>query len=131
VTLTADAVLSSGGHVDHTGARPTGSFASASGTTNGSGTFQSTYTAPIFGGTMNIKAQMRAQTKSTTLEIYVPSLFDLGGNGTNYLLTGQLNWHPSNHYGTSTAITNLPLIANDYLAAYPTSANLEFNDMRS
>jgi hypothetical protein len=84
---------------------------------------------------MNIKAQMRAQIKSTLLQISVPSLFDLGGDGPNYLLVGQLNWHPSNHYGTLTAVTNLPLIADDYKTqfygqnAIPDAEKLNYNDM--
>jgi hypothetical protein len=129
VNLSAQAVTSSGGHVNHSGARPTGTFAHASGRTDANGIYQTTYTSPIFGGTMNITATAGPASASTILEISLGGLFDLGGDGTHYTLTGQLNWHPSNHYGTLTATTNLPLIADDYFASYPTSAKVEYNDM--
>jgi hypothetical protein len=72
---------------------------------------------------------------STTLQISLTGLFDLGGNGANYILVGQLNWHPDNHFGTLTAVTNLPLIADDYEAqfygqnAIPIADKLNYNDM--
>jgi hypothetical protein len=129
VTLTDEAVTSSGGHVNHSGARPRGTFTQASGTTDANGTYRTTYTSPIFGGTMTVKASIGQNSGSTFLQISMTGLVDLGGDGTHYTLTGQLRWHPSNHYGTETAITNLPLIADDYFAVYPNSAKLEYNDM--
>jgi hypothetical protein len=130
INLSAQAVTSSGGHVTHSGARPTGTFTNASGRTDANGVYQTTYTSPIFGGTMTITATAGPASASTQLQISLTGLFDLGDSGTaHYTPTGQLNWHPSNHYGTLTAITNLPLIADDYFASYPTSAKLEYNDM--
>jgi hypothetical protein len=134
VSLSATAVAGSGGHVNHTGVRPVGSFSSAQGNTNANGTFTTTYTAPIFGGTMTISGTSRSVSKQATMQIYVQSLFELGA-GTNYTLVGATATHPDNHFGTLTANNNLPLIANDYKAQFyptapiPDAEKLRYNDM--
>lgn len=134
VTLSASAVANSGGHSFHSGARPTGTFAATQGTTNSTGSFQTTYTAPIFGGTMIIQATMGSITKEQFLEVFIEGM-QLLEAGANYNLVGPTTTHPDNHFGTITAVTNLPLIADDYKALfYPTSAipeadKLKMNDM--
>jgi hypothetical protein len=134
VRVSAAAIASSGGHVGHTGNRPTGSFSATQGRTNANGTFTTTYTAPIFGGTMTITGTVGSASHDASMQIYIQSLFELGG-GTNYTLVGTTATHPDNHFGTNTATTNLPLIADDYKASFypnttiPAGEKLRFNDM--
>uniref|UniRef100_A0A7C3KBG3 Uncharacterized protein n=1 Tax=Oscillatoriales cyanobacterium SpSt-418 TaxID=2282169 RepID=A0A7C3KBG3_9CYAN len=128
VTLSAEAVQNSGGHFSHSSTRPTGTFTATQGTTNANGVFETSYTAPIFGGTMMIRGTMRSVSKQQFLNIYITGMQELG-SGSNYVLTGATTTHPANHFGTALAVANLPQIANDYKAVYPTSADVEFNDM--
>ena len=67
------------------------------------------------------------------------SLSSLGA-GANYILHHNDPYHAAYHYGTATALTNLPLIANDYKAQFypdgnngstpiPEADKLNYNDM--
>ncbi|MEW6131446.1 MAG: hypothetical protein AB1757_30740 [Acidobacteriota bacterium] len=125
-----------GGHINHTGARPPGALAATQGVTGADGAFRTTYIAPIFGGEVPVFARVTgvAVDKGEVMQVTVPGLGSLGG-GQNYILVGTTVTHPDNHYGTMTALTNLPLIANDYKSqfygknAIPELEKLKYNDM--
>ncbi len=124
----------SGGHEQHTGTRSLGSLAATQGSTNSSGVFQTTYTASVFGGSYRVKARLGGMEKVLDFRVLVPNLASLGG-GDNYNLIGARTEHPNNHYGTATALSNLPLIANDYKTrfygegAIPNAEKVSYNDM--
>jgi hypothetical protein len=130
VNLSLSGVAGSGGHASHSGTRPVGSLAATQGTTNGSGIFQTTYTAPIFGGTVNILSRVGQSNLEKVLEVIVAveGLSELGASA-DYSLVGTTTTHPDNHYGTATALTNLPLIASDYLSQFSGAEILRYNDM--
>ncbi len=124
VRLQAVRVRNSGGHTktgsyhpDSTSGNVVGTFGSTTGTTNGSGRYETSYTAPYFGGTVKVQAVLLSQTNEVFAQIYVPSLFELGP-GTNYVLIGfdGQPHHPegTNHWGTSLANSSLVNIANAY-----------------
>ena len=124
-----------GGHLGHTGTRTLGTFSSVTGVTNQAGEVTTTYTAPIFGGIHKDFGKIKYLnpgsdvSKSVSVTVKIPGLQFLNPDSGNYTLTGTTNWHPFNHWGTAIAVTNLPLIANDYKAMYPTATNLLYNDM--
>lgn len=129
VTLSTTPALNSGGHV-HGGARPTGVFASTSGTTNSSGVFNTTYTASEWGGEEILTATITASpqvTSSTTVSIGISGLVALPP-GTGYSLIGQVASHPDNHYGTAAFNAQLASLGMAYAAQYP-SQYLQYNDM--
>jgi hypothetical protein len=111
-----------------------GTLAAAQGTTGANGTFQTTYTAPIFGGQVGIFARFGTFDRGEPMQILVYDLSSLGA-GANYHLVGSTASHPDNHYGTSTALNNLPLIAGDYRTQFygqnqiPAAERLRYNDM--
>ena len=124
VRLQAVRVRNSGGHIrtgayhpDSTSGNVVGTFGSTTGTTNGSGRYETSYTAPYFGGTVKVQAVLLSQTNEVFAQIYVPSLLELGP-GTNYVLIGfdSQPHHPqgTNHWGTSSANRFLVRIANAY-----------------
>jgi len=127
----------------HTGNRPVGTLNPASGSTDQNGKFTSTYTAPIFAGTDKLTARTNILgsigslgnvTRETTVGIALQEVFSLLTPGANYVLTGSVLSdgtapHRDNHYGTAIAVTNLPLIADDYIAAFPGADLLRYNDM--
>lgn len=127
VVLTASEIAYSGGH-QHL-SRPLGQFGAASGTTNGSGYFQTSYTASPFGGTEQIRARSVSVGVEDTenLNVTFPSLQALP-SGSNYQLVGSTGSHPTNHYGTAVANNGLVNIASAYAAQYPGST-LNYNDM--
>jgi hypothetical protein len=126
-----------GGHTNHTGTRPLGTLAATQGVTDETGAFRTTYTSAIFGGQVAILAHVPALgvDKGDTEQVGVG--LTLLGAGANYILYHNDPYHPSYHYGTATALTNLPLIANDYKAQFypgakvpiPEADKLNFNDM--
>jgi hypothetical protein len=125
VSLSISGSLYTGGH-QHS-ARPTGAAASYSGTTNSNGQWSTQYTASAFGGTEDIAGSSgTAGTDQKTIIIAVPGLVLLG-SGSNYSLVGSTATHPSNHYGTPTANSDLATIANQYAAAFP-GGSLNYND---
>ncbi len=124
VQLGAVRVTNSGGHIktgsyhpDSASTNVVGAFGSATGTTDGNGRFETSYTAPYFGGTVKVRATMLSQTQEVFAQIFVPGLQELG-SGTNYVLIGFDNQphHPegANHWGTETANSALVSIANAY-----------------
>jgi hypothetical protein len=130
VHLSLSAGPASGGHVSHSGTRPLGSLAATDGTTNAQGIFETTYTAPIFGQSVYVSGTLDGTAISRYLELLVQvgGLDELGASA-DYFLKGEKPTHPSNHFGTATALTNLPLIASDYLSQYPGADILWYNDM--
>jgi hypothetical protein len=119
-----------GGHIDHIGVRPVGTLGQTSGTTGQDGTFTTIYTAPIFGGLHTIRAIMNGVTKEVGIGVFIDGLQELPA-GSDYDLIGAPTGsrHPFNHWGTATAVAKLPLIASDYLAMFPGSDKMAFNDM--
>uniref|UniRef100_A0A7C3KGY6 Uncharacterized protein n=1 Tax=Oscillatoriales cyanobacterium SpSt-418 TaxID=2282169 RepID=A0A7C3KGY6_9CYAN len=142
VNLSVVRVTNSGGHMrvlayhpESTDSTVIGSFAATQGATSTNGAFETTYTAPIFGGTVILRATIRSITKEQYMNIYIPALYELG-SGENYTLTGFTPQHPqgTNHWGTLTANSNLVAIANDYKAQFygtgtiPDGDKLRYND---
>src|SRR5260370_33187349 len=117
VALSATAVDNSGGH-QHVANRPVGTFSNATGTTDSNGQFTTQYTASAFGGSETIKGTVNGSSGSQALTVAIPGLAALG-SGANYNLVGPTASHPSDHYGTATANTDLRTIANQYPAAFP------------
>jgi len=134
VHLSLSAGGSLGGHVSHSGTRPLGTLAATQGATNAQGIFETTYTAPIFGGDVYISGTLDGSSISRVLDmiVAVDGLDELGVSA-DYSLVGGTTTHPSNHWGTATALTNLPLIASDYLNQFPDTVVpdgvLRYNDM--
>ena len=146
VTLRAiNRVTDAGGHVTTaTHHRPStatsvmGSFSPVSGTTNANGTFASTYTAPIFGGILEIQATVRGVSDSKQIWIRVILEELTQGANANYILIGfaGVPQHPegTNHWGTPTANMQLPIIANAYKNAFynnvpiPEADKINYND---
>jgi hypothetical protein len=130
VQLSLSAGNSTGGHVSHSGTRPLGTLDATQGQTNSQGIFETTYHAPIFGGSVIVSATLNGFPASNTLEylVVVPGLSEIGASA-DYSLVGQTTTHPDNHFGTQTAITNLPLIASDYLGQFPGADILRYNDL--
>lgn len=60
--------------------------------------------------------------------VAVENLSELHGSD-DYSVVGQTTTHPGNHWGTELAVTNLPLIAHDYLSQFPGADILRYNDM--
>jgi hypothetical protein len=120
--------LAGGWHIGHTGVRPVGTLSSTSGTTDQNGTFTAVYTAPIFSGNRRFRATMNGVTKDVGIGVFINGLQELP-DGSGYDRVGQTATHPVNLWGTATAVASLPLIASDYMAMFPGSANLRFNDM--
>ena len=141
INLRADRITNSGGHITTGSFHPVstatavvGSFSPVSGQTDATGKFQSTYTAPIFGGDLRIQARLLAE---ASLKVSIAGLQEFSG-GANYVLIGFAGTpqHPqgTNHWGTPTANNNLPPIANAYKNAYynnvpiPEADKLNYND---
>jgi hypothetical protein len=120
--------LAGGWHIGHTGVRPVGTLSSTSGTTDQNGVFTAVYTAPIFSGNRRFTATMNGVTKEVGIGVFINGLQELPA-GSGYDRVGQTATHPLNLWGTATAVASLPLIASDYMAMFPGSANLRFNDM--
>ncbi len=141
ISLRAYRITNSGGHITTGNFHPVstattvvGSFSPVSGQTDATGKFQSTYTAPIFGGDLRIQARLLAE---APIKVFIAGLQELSG-GENYVLIGFADTpqHPegTNHWGTPTANMNLPVIANAYKNAYynnvpiPEADKVSFND---
>lgn len=129
-------IVGAGGHVGHANSRPLGTLTATNGTTDVNGRFQTTYTSSIFGGAVAIQARMAntSTIHALTQEVSVPGLTTLGASN-DYILWHNDNFHPSYHYGAASALTNLPLVANDYNTQFypsgivPNADKLNFNDM--
>jgi hypothetical protein len=129
VSLSAEAVLNSGGHI-HNGNRPIGVFGAKSGRTGSDGKFTTLYTATAFGGEERITAKSDEVPNldiSVDLDVRVKGLVELSG-GTNYSLVGQTSTHPNNHYGIKRTINALISIANQYASRFP-GQRLYYNDI--
>lgn len=66
--------------------------------------------------------------QSETANVGIEGLAELGP-GAGYDLVGKTPTHPRNHFGTSEALTQLPLIAAQYKREFPRNPNLNYNDM--
>lgn len=128
-----------GGHVEasHNGTRPRGRLGASSGTTNASGVFRTTFTAPIFNGVTRVFARSGQRSVGQNVFVQVEGLTELGA-GAHYNLIGCDNTpaHPcgTNHWGTPAANQGLVQIADDYKAQYygagdiPHERKLAYND---
>jgi hypothetical protein len=120
-TVNTNNIPDDGGHQNHAGVRPAGSFNHASVRTDGSGQAQSVYSPPAFGGTSNIVISSNGTTVAQTpIFNIVPGLQALPppqGNA-GYRLTGSSEdgntYHNNGHYATQQANTHLQQIAATY-----------------
>ncbi len=93
---------SGGGHVQHQGVRPQGSWSSTVVRTGSDGWASSVYTAPIFGGTTQILMTVDGdEVGRANMETQVPSLNRLQNptNTEGYLLIGNTATHPDSEAG--------------------------------
>lgn len=136
-----------GGHQNHIGVRPRGSYSRTAVRTDSNGDASTVYTAPIFGGKIQIIITADGITNDppkANLEIRVPGLQQLQAPGANdgYVLTGSSEsgntYHPNGHFGIPGANTGLRQIAADYRATafpqpqfpngQPENRKLQYND---
>jgi hypothetical protein len=98
--------------------------------TNGSGVFDTTYTAPVIGQVVRVTATSGSVQVSDDLEVRVPGLQWLSNSPLGHWdLIGQTASHPDNHFGTSSATGGLTNIAADYRGQYPSASALRYNDL--
>jgi hypothetical protein len=134
-----------GGHQNHTGQRPTGTYSHTVVNTNPDGVAETTYTAPPFGGSTRITIQPpEGPERFADIYAQVPGLEALPppvGNA-GYILEGSDEegnpYHPNGHYGTPEANAGLRQIAADYRDTFypadqfpdgvPRANALRFND---
>lgn len=112
---------SDGGHQNHAGVRPQGSYSRAAVRTNSNGEASTVYTAPIFGGTVRLRITAPGSDGGAAdMEIKVPALATLAAPAATdgYVLTGSAEdgntYHPNGHNGTAAANSGLRQIASDY-----------------
>jgi Carbohydrate binding module (family 6) len=111
---TSSTGLDDGGHQNHTGARPRGILRPSSVRTNNVGNAQARFIAPPFSGSVDIDISANgSQVDSERITTLVPGLQQLFG-GTNYMLIGSNNNHPSNHWVKPDVVTSIQQIADDY-----------------
>jgi Carbohydrate binding module (family 6) len=119
----ASTVPFDGGHVNHAGVRPKGSFNPTTARTDSDGNASTVYTAPRFSGTIQIEITADGMTNDpprANIDVRVPSLQRLQNPAANegYLLRGSSEtgntFHPDGHFGTSAANEGLRGIASDY-----------------
>lgn len=127
---------SGGGHEQHHGVRPQGTWSSTVVRTGSDGWASSIYTAPFLGGTTQLLMTVDGdEVGRANMEIKVPSLSRVQNpaNTEGYLLIGDTQTHPDGHYGTTASNNGLRDIASDYRnTAFPngqTEADkLRYND---
>jgi hypothetical protein len=111
-------------------ARPGGTFSPASGYTDASGKFRSTYTAREHGGHDRLRA--RAGTLTDTKDLLIQNLIPLDhiGSNPNFTLVGVDDYHPRalGYYVAFNAHYGLHGIADEYGSVYFPS-KMEYNDM--
>ena len=66
--------------------------------------------------------------QTENLYVVVPGLIQLS-TGTNYILWGETENHPYNHFGTKKLINTIIEIANEYKSYFPNSKSLYINDI--
>lgn len=116
-----DQVRDDGGHQNHAGRRPRGSFNPTSARTDADGRVRTVYTTPPFGGSTNVTIRPpEGEGKDIDIYAMVPGLEALPppvGNA-GYILTGSAEegntYHPNGHYGTPEANNGLRQIAAEY-----------------
>jgi hypothetical protein len=116
-----------GGHEQHGGIRPRGTWNPTVVRTDSDGWARSVYTAPVVSGKTRITMTAAdAGTAEAIMDVKVPNLQRLQNPGGNdgYVLTGSSEnnnpYHPDGHYGTATANNALRQIAAEYRnAAFP------------
>lgn len=143
----ANTVPFDGGHVNHAGTRPKGTFDPTTARTDSNGDASTIYTAPVFSGTIQIEITADGMTNdppSANIEVRVPSLERLQNPAANegYILRGSSEtgntFHPDGHFGIPAANSGLRGIASDYrnnafpLAQFPNGQpedrKLRYND---
>lgn len=123
----------------HTGTRPLGKLAKTTGTTNSNGCFSTTYSPSHISGQIQVISTIFGSViggtrGSRNFGVLFPGLHILNPGG-DYRLIGSTDAHPSNHWGTSSAVGDLPLIASDYKTEFygnnpiPEDEKVAYNDM--
>ncbi len=122
----------SGGHfAPHLDGRPAGSNIPSAGWVESDGYFRSTYHASEIGGVVDVTIHCRAFTicrdSQATFGVGVQGLQDLGP-GIGYVLTGDKQQHPSNHWGVPNFLAAVRTVATQFVEVYPDTPLL-YNDI--
>lgn len=130
--------INSGGHDHDATSRPKGELSRYSGNTGATGyELIIEYTSPQVSGTVYSDASCTGPNGFRCFDGYfysyttkVPDLQSLGG-ATTYDLVGSTATHTSNHWGTSSFISSLQTVANNYFLKYEgsTQPKLAINDL--
>ena len=127
VTLTLDGVEGSGGHVLHQGSMPSGSLSSSTVMTGPSGISSVVYTAPPFGGTIELTGiAPGALAAHESIAVAVSNLVELAESQAVETI-GVTGTHPSNHWGTVDMVERLGELADSVFVRYQTP--VQVNDM--
>ncbi len=128
VELTVDGVEQSGGH-QHGGTMPPGSLSSTSVSTGASGIAEVTFTADVFGGSVQVGGTSSgAASALETISVRIPGLVELFEAGSVDTI-GVTTTHPSNHWGTSQMIGALVALADTFRHYTQNARTLQVNDI--
>jgi hypothetical protein len=127
VILGLEGEYDSGGHIEnfHGGQRPSGSLDNSAGYTAEDGVFSATFTAPLFGENVTVRAGLGSA--AATIVVRVPGLEELEPYS-EYNRNGELLWHPHNHYATPATNTGLMSIAHVFYWNNASHDKVTFND---
>lgn len=111
--------------------RPAGSNVPSAGWVESDGYFRSTYHASEIGGVVDVTVHCRSFTtcrdSRATFGVGVQGLEDLGP-GIGYVLTGDKQQHPSNHWGVPNFLAAVSSVATQFVEVYPDTPLL-YNDI--
>lgn len=132
INLTLSAFEGTAGHA-HTGSKPKGKFLPSGATTltintGSTGVATITYMAPDPSGPVKLTGASptyAATSDNVEIQVKYQGLVELTP-GPAYLLTGHLDAHPRNHFGTEAHIANLKSLADFFFAKF--AARPTFND---
>lgn len=128
VSLIIDGIEQTGGHT-HSGTMPPGSVSPSTVVVtgaNGVGTF--TYTAPDFGGTIDIRGRSGAASQGTkALTVRVPDLTQLD-EGAHVEWIGVKGAHPGSHFGTPSMVSRMQALADTFYGQF-NGRRLPVNDI--
>jgi len=137
VRIEATSIPNSGGHQHPDAQRPKGKFNGNSqnppvvnGTTDASGGFSFTYTAPDVSGDYKLTASCNNCTQEGTDQIWVgiKDLVPLPNDSAYVLLPNPDYFHPENHFLTMDAESRLLELADLYRQTFPSEPRLHLND---
>jgi hypothetical protein len=117
INFNVEPVSYSGRHSHHNSDRPKGTVTpdSISFSQGEIGAQSAKYKSSEVAGEEKIKIKVNNKdTNETMVQVKVPGFFELGA-GDGYVLIGQTNTHPTNHYGTENTLSSLLDIADAYL----------------